>query len=743
MPKRMVPLRRRLLLVAIAALVPLGAIAALGLVELATRQREDSQRAGIELTRALATAVDAELGRSISVLQGLVSASAPDLDDLGQFHERAIRVVKSQPYWRAIILVEPDGTPVAHSGFSYGAPLPPLADRASLQRLRGTTGSMVADLAPVGAGEVEGAPLSFSVRVPVFAGHELRYVAIARIDPGAILEILQRQRVPSAWVISIFDRAGQRVARSRAHEENLGKPGAPSVVALMARPADEGWGRTVAVEGQPIYTAYSRVKGVGWTVATGIPLEVVDGAFWNTALTLGAGWLISIGIGIAAALLVSRSIARPIAALRDAAEALGHRGPLSAPATGIVEIRRVGEALVGAAEERTLGEREREQLLAREQSAREAAESANRAKDEFLAMLGHELRNPLGAVSNAIALLDRAEASSEAAQGARAIIARQTAHLKRLTDDLLDAARAITGKVVLSREPLDLAPLVERALATIEVGRCSLERDLRSVWVDGDPTRLEQIVVNLVENAVKYTKDDCTISVSVGTESDEAVLRVRDDGVGMAPELVARVFDLFVQGDHSLDRAAGGLGIGLTLVQRLASLHGGSVEAASDGLGHGSTFTVRFPAIQPRDAAADTSPPIARQGPARDVMVIEDNEDGRAALCHLLELGGHRVRAVGEGISGLAIAREAPPEIVFVDIGLPGIDGYEVARQLRAALPAVLLVALTGYGLPEDRTRAHAAGFDLYLVKPVDLEMLSLVLDGRAPTRSGSSALPS
>jgi two-component system, sensor histidine kinase len=262
------------------------------------------------------------------------------------------------------------------------------------------------------------------------------------------------------------------------------------------------------------------------------------------------------------------------------------------------------------------------------------------------------------------------------------------------------------------------------------------------VWVDGDPTRIEQIVVNLVENAVKHTKDECTIAVAVGAESGDAVLRVRDDGAGMAPELVARVFDLFVQGDHGLDRASGGLGIGLTLVQRLAVLHGGSVEAASDGLGHGSTFTVRFPAIQPSESAEYPSPQFVRQGPARDVLVIEDNDDGRVALCQLLELGGHRVRAVGDGVNGIALAREAPPEIVLVDIGLPGIDGYEVARQLRASLPAVLLVAVTGYGLPEDQQRAYAAGFDLYLVKPVDLAMLSLLLDSGTPTRSGSSALP-
>jgi signal transduction histidine kinase len=726
----MVPLRRRLIVLAIAALVPLGLIAGLGLVELVARQREEARRAGLELTRALATAVDGELGRSISVLEAVVSASALGSDDLAAFHHRMVRVVQTQPYWRAIVLVEPNGKPVVHSGFSFGAPLPPLADTASLEMVRKISAPVITSLAPARAGETEGANLDFSVRVPVVVAGELRYIAIALIDPSAIVEILRRQRVPSDWVISIFDRAGQRVARSRRHEENLGKPGAPSVIALMAQPEDEGWGRTTAVEGDPVYTAYCRVKGVGWTVATGIPESVVDGAAWYTALLFGGGWLLSIAVGMIAASFVARSITNPIAALRRATEALGRRDPLSPPVTAIVEIARVGESLAGAADERARGERERELLLRREQHARAAAEAANRAKDEFLAMLGHELRNPLGAVANAIALLDRVSPTSDVAAGARQIIARQTAHLTRLTDDLLDAARAITGKIVLTRKPLDLAEIAARALDTIDVGARRLVRDLRSVWVDGDATRIEQIVANLVGNAVKYTDEGGAITVSVGRESGDAVMRVRDDGIGMTLELTSRVFDLFVQGDHGLDRASGGLGIGLTLVHRLAELHGGSAEAASDGPGRGSLLTVRFPAIAPERAAAPVAARAPRPEPTRDVLLIEDNEDARDALGQLLAIGGHRVRTVSDGADGLASALASPPEIVLIDIGLPGIDGYEVARRLRAAHPGLTLVALTGYGLPEDRARSLAAGFDLHLVKPIDLAMLSAVLAG-------------
>jgi signal transduction histidine kinase len=427
-------------------------------------------------------------------------------------------------------------------------------------------------------------------------------IAIAFVDPEAIVEILRRQRVPSDWVISIFDERGLRVARSRAHAENLGKPGAPSVVALMARPEAEGWGRTTAIEGEPIYTAYSRVEPVHWTVATGIPVALVDHAIWRSASIIGGGIVLSIVAGGLVALWIARGITVPMGALRHAAEALGRREPLDAPpATTIAEIRDVGDALVGAAAERLRSERERDDLLRREQEARAAAEGANRAKDEFLAMLGHELRNPLGAIANASALLEHTRAGAETTGHARAIISRQTAHLARLTDDLLDAARAITGKIVLHRRPVDLADMVGSALATMETsGRLQdreMRRDLRSVGVDADPIRIEQIVVNLVGNALKYTANGGRITVHVGAEAGDAVLRIADDGIGMSPELAGRAFDLFAQGDRSLDRAQGGLGVGLTLVRRLAELHGGSASADSDGPSRGSTFVVRLPAV--------------------------------------------------------------------------------------------------------------------------------------------------
>jgi len=302
-----------------------------------------------------------------------------------------------------------------------------------------------------------------------------------------------------------------------------------------------------------------------------------------------------------------------------------------------------------------------------------------------------------------------------------------------MTDDLLDAARAMTGKIVLQRQPLELADAASRALATVRAsgraGNRRLVQQVTSVWVDADPTRIEQIIGNLLGNALKFTPEGGTITVSAAREGDDAVLRVSDTGIGMSAELAERVFEPFVQGERPLDRSQGGLGIGLTLVRRLAELHGGSADAASDGPGGGSVFTVRLPAIEP-PVAGRTRRAAAAPARSRDVLIVEDNADARETLKRMLELEGHRVRVAEDGVSALDTVRAAAPEIALIDIGLPHMDGYELARRIRALQSDKhpYLVAVTGYGLPDDRRRTREAGFDLHLVKPVDPAALAAVL---------------
>ncbi|NIA52774.1 response regulator [Massilia sp. TW-1] len=383
--------------------------------------------------------------------------------------------------------------------------------------------------------------------------------------------------------------------------------------------------------------------------------------------------------------------------------------------------------------------------LVREMEERRAAERTSSAKDEFLAMLGHELRNPLSAISSASSLLGMPGVGPDSVGRARVIIQRQSQHLSRIVDDLLDLSRAMSGKILLSRKRLDIATLVSSCLDTFRAtGRTKeyiIDAQLTPGWVDGDATRLEQIATNLIDNALKYTPAGGRIEITVAAIGTEVVLRVSDSGVGIAPDLLPHVFDVFVQGAISIDRSQGGLGIGLSLVRRLVELHGGTVSASSPGNSSGSTFEIRLPRTEA--AVAADAPAQAAQVDAGKptVLLIEDNDDGREMMAAMLGTFGYPVLQAGDGLEGVRMACAHMPDVALVDIGLPGIDGYEVARRLRqeAATSGVRLIALTGYGLAEDQRRVLEAGFDMHLVKPVELNTLLDQLAGvtARPTGQG------
>jgi signal transduction histidine kinase/CheY-like chemotaxis protein len=382
--------------------------------------------------------------------------------------------------------------------------------------------------------------------------------------------------------------------------------------------------------------------------------------------------------------------------------------------------------------ERRAIEQERALLLQRERAARAEAEAASHMKDEFLAMLSHELRNPLAAIGNAAQVLQQPAAGTAFVPRAAEIISRQTKHLSRLIEDLLDVARVSTGKVMLTRDRINLADTVQASLAILRsAGRLEQHRwssELAPAWVEADPARLSQIVDNLLLNAIKYTPAGGSIDVHTSSERDAAVLRVRDTGIGIAPDLLPRMFELFVQGPRSIDRAQGGLGVGLTLAQRLAEAHGGTLTAASDGPDRGSTFTLRLPQLEEPEAAVPADSQAIVQPRSRRILIVEDDADGREALQMQLELAGHRVFTAADGLAGLSIAARVQPEVVLLDIGLPKMDGYQLAQQLRDNVDRPRLIAITGYGQPRDRQRAIDAGIDYLLVKPIDAAELDRLL---------------
>jgi signal transduction histidine kinase len=381
--------------------------------------------------------------------------------------------------------------------------------------------------------------------------------------------------------------------------------------------------------------------------------------------------------------------------------------------------------------------------IVRSRQAEEELQDANRRKDEFLAMLSHELRNPLAPIRNAVEVMRRLAPPDAKLTMAREVIDRQVSLLARLVEELLDVSRISRGKISLKKEAVDLARIIAHAVETarpmIDVRSQALAVSVppAPVWLSADFARLSQVVANLLNNASKYTGEGGRIEISASAGEGEATIVVRDNGAGIEPQLLPKVFDLFVQGERALDRGQGGLGIGLTLVKRLVELHQGHVEVASEGPGRGATFTVTLPCIsavapqQPQRAAQTNPGSRTTEVYGRRVLVVDDNVDAAESTAAFLRLEGHEVKAVHDGLQALASLKVFDPHVVVLDIGLPGLDGYAVARQLRERgdTSHVLLIALTGYGQKEDRQRAADAGFDYHFVKPADPREIQVAIE--------------
>ena len=385
-----------------------------------------------------------------------------------------------------------------------------------------------------------------------------------------------------------------------------------------------------------------------------------------------------------------------------------------------------------------------EQIRQVEHERRSALEEANRRKDEFIAMLAHELRNPLAPIQNSAKMLQLLLATADpVVLNAVAVVERQTKQLVRLVDDLLDLARIAQGRFELRKKQLDLATVLEQAIQITIPDRKEREHQFHTslptnqLYLEADPERLEQIIVNLLHNAAKYTEPKGQIWLSAERDGDDAVIRVRNTGIGIPPDMLSRIFELFTQLEGSHRLSQGGLGIGLTLVRRLVELHDGTITAHSAGLGRGSEFVVRLPAHAKSLRATSTERHSEPQISAScHLLIIEDNADARDTLATLLRFGGHRVEIAETGLRGIEQALATQPQAALIDIGLPDVNGYEVAKQVRAELgERIFLIALTGYGQTDDLRKALDAGFDAHVIKPADLQELGRLLT-RASTKN-------
>jgi signal transduction histidine kinase len=716
-------LRSHVQVLAIGTLLPMILFAVVGAVWLTERERATFERGARERVRAVLTAVDQELKSSVSTLWALAAQSQFANGDLRAIHAELVRVLASQTNWVDVNFFDSSGRRLASAQHAYGARLPPVRERASFEYVLRTSAPAIGDVIP----GLRPQEQRFSVRVPVIVDGSVKYVLSAAVKPESISALLMAQRLPPDWVGVVLDGTNHFVARTVRPEMYLGQLASESLRAALTGP-DEGWFRGATLEGTEVYTPFSRSPFSRWSVALGIPTTVVDAARGGAVTFLLAGTTVAGLIAFALAVWLGRRFSAPIVELASVATRSGEGGwpgvPVSSRVDEVAELSHALQKAVEGLQSAVSGQRE----------AIEQLRVANRAKDEFLAMLGHELRNPMAAISGAIGILSSPRVPHEMADRALSILRRQVGNLSHLVDDMLDVSRAMTGKITLVRRPVDFSTIVTVALNALRssgrLQRHDVSLELSTAWIDADEVRMEQVVSNLIGNAIKFTPPGGSVAIKLEARDHDAVLTVSDSGRGIPAELIGQVFDPFVQERLTHDSAQGGLGLGLALVKALVELHGGTVQVSSAGRDLGSVFTVRLPRREAPGVEATGDTGGRNDSASRRILIVEDNPDGREMLRAALTMAGHQVHDCADGPSGVAAAAEIAPDLVLVDIALPGMDGHEVARRIRASEngKAVRLVAMSGYGQAEDRRRSLEAGFDAHLTKPFSIETLGQFL---------------
>lgn len=683
--RRRVSITTQLVLLAALILVPFFAASVWLARKQYDAQREALGQTLLSVARALSSATDRELAIGLAIGETLAQSRLIDEKRFADHHAFAIKAIASRVGASAAFFA-PDGQQVYNTARPFGDPLPnvfkrdaalraPAADELPqggtdyVRRTFETGAPVYSDLF---AGQIRGSKL-VAVSVPVIRDGKVLFCLSIAFPVASFQPLLEQHRPSTGSGAVVFDGRGFIIARAAKPEVFVGRP-VPRDTLLAVASASESIGHGTNIQGERFFRAVVRSPISGWSAGAALSDQAAFGAIAGTMRDTAATAAILLLAGAALAYWMGRTLAR-----------------------------------------------------------RHEVETQSRAKDEFIAALSHELRNPIATIALAAELLKRKVHGDAQAVDVVNTLSRQVEQLRGLLQDLLDNTRAMYGKLALAPEALDVHACVARVAEDYRQ-RPDVSAQItvagKGTWVKADPARLHQMIDNLIENAVKYGGK--RIAIEVQAEPRSGVLVISDDGSGIDPRLLPRLFEPFIQGEQSIERPQGGLGLGLALVKRLAVLHGGSIRAESAGPGKGSRFTLRLPLAQPpqkTDRTDDSRPIVTKK---RRVLVVEDGEDARESLRHLLELDGHEVALAADGAEGLRQMESFRPDVALIDIGLPGMNGYELARAARAgAGKHVLLVALTGYGQSAEREMALKAGFDLHLTKPVSMTELERAI--RAP----------
>ncbi|HET9025438.1 MAG TPA: ATP-binding protein, partial [Burkholderiaceae bacterium] len=707
-------------------------------------QQTEIRRELQHTAHTLSVALDREIGGSLRELERIAETPSLRSGRLAEFHAYAAKIVAERRQFSNLVLFDLANQQLVNALVPFGPPLP-VTKRALEDQVVTSGRRMVSDVIP---NTVDGSP-SIAIAVPVKVDGVLRAVLMARLEHEDLSRLLAEQQARTGGVAVILDRSERVVARSRDAGKFFGTE-APDHFKELLRSAPRGAAPSRSLEGNPVLTAWEKLP-FGWTVAIGIPSGGQVASFANTIYALGALGFVLLVVSVLGVAAFSRRVRGELIEISGQTHRLSAGEPIPSRRFTFRELDDVYAAMRDASQRVAglVGSLRNSEAVARERLA--ALEQGDKRKDAFLAMLAHELRNPLAPIRTAAETLRFQPTDPRTIARAREIISRQVMHLSRLVDDLLDVSRITQGKIVLHPILLDLRTVVSvsvhsaAALGVYRNQSILWDEPREPIWVEGDLVRLTQIVDNLLSNALKFSASGSQVNVWLETEEGQARLTVHDQGVGIAQELLDRIFDMFVQGDESLERSSGGLGLGLTLVRELARLHGGTVHAASEGRGQGATFTVRLPLSSRKPdrtvAPVESAPAQHHQARGR-VLVVDDNQDAAEALAWILE-PLHEVQIAYDGRAAVERAQAFHPDVVLLDIGLPVLNGYQVAEELRKSPETVnsVIIAITGYGQSSDRERALQSGFDFHLVKPAEPTQVLRMIDDALQHRNESRTM--
>ena len=715
-------IRTQLLLLAVMILLPALIAGWVALEKIRDSERETALRGLRETVRATVLIVDREAQASLSAMRALGNSAYLHAGDYESFYAQAAEFNQMPDAW--MLLLDADGTQILNTVVPYGTKLRPVVALDLVKKVIATQKPLVSDLVQ---GSVTGKKIT-AIFAPTLAGSGKKYVLAQAFSEDFWKKKAFAAILPSDWLVGVIDRNGKFIARSQNSNAMLGKPARPELVRAAAL-RTEGLIRHQTLENVDAYDAFAHSELTGWTIAVAAPVQTMEAAGRRAINVALMGMVIAVLFAIVAVMAFGTNLIWAIERVRRSARMLGSGQKPPPISTTLKEITELNSEMVDAGallqterSFRLAAEAQRENLLVNEKAAREDAQSQNKAKDEFLAMLGHELRNPLAAISGATALLGRPALDQDRLKRCIDVIGRQNGHLSRIVDDLLDVSRLLAGKIDLETQPLNLQDSIDKCVDALKAsGRLEhvdISINANSAWILGDPVRIEQVLNNLITNAIKFSPTGAKVVISAGLERNQAMVSVQDRGIGLSEDLFSKIFEPFVQGPPAADRTQAGLGIGLALVKQILDLHHGTVTASSAGPNMGSLFVFRIPSIPAPQSQAQTEHAPARA--KRKVVLVEDNEDARVSMSELLRTYGYEVFEAINGSTALEIIRAVQPEIVLLDIGLPDMSGYEVAQRLRndPTVAAIPLIALTGYGLQSDKATTRVAGFAGHLSKP-------------------------